>query len=699
MDAADKHADDKTPPTPPSRRGSQSAAYKQPSAGGTNWKGHAKDKRSKERSENDSRFDSDHGSTEYSRSSFSSTDALKLKSQKSRRKAKDKIDDTAAMPTPTNGSAVIPAAALPACLLEPSGAKLTTVLFHTTEQPTSTRTILHDRHLRSPRQRKTAAFAFRAVVFTAIVVVIVIAAILLRHRDAATTVVSKDFNSTEANEDLGETTSHSARTTATGSAESRNQFVRTSATGSVETTNVAVGNATEVPGTSTPEVITTTGKLKGGSVDVYGVRLHRWLGVPYAHFESGGKRFPSAQPAVKASSHVALDATEWSPPCAQLVNDTLLGREDCLRVNVWEPVSAAKKPLLLAMTQDWFSRGSNNLPEWEQLAAKAGAVVMSPNVRLGVLGFLGRTSPEELDADLAIRDAMVAVHWALKNAAAFHADPARLMLVGHGSGAYVLTAAVQAMKLRCMRAVLEGPVVGSVLPTNTDTINTWIKLASVLGCRGDNESELKPCVQDAELPDLLEAAASVTFRFMPRWDTSKRLVKPAAFQVQEVIAGVDVDEIWAFFREHVKPWAVASGCAVTVVGLYHCTLEYLFTNGTSAYRNLLHAFEPKNESDIVGLLAMFMSGCDTHRIAQGAQKAGYHYITEGSGKTLFEPLLDVEALAAFLKDGSVRTRNGISTWRPVTSTEEATHVVLANGTDVMDSRPISQACQDAFFAN
>ncbi|KAL3242722.1 hypothetical protein MRX96_002491 [Rhipicephalus microplus] len=39
------------------------------------------------------------------------------------------------------------------------------------------------------------------------------------------------------------------------------------------------------------------------------------------------------------------------------------------------------------------SRGTNNLLEWEILAAKADTVVMSPNVRLGVLGYLGRTSP------------------------------------------------------------------------------------------------------------------------------------------------------------------------------------------------------------------------------------------------------------------------------------------------------------------
>ncbi|XP_037555120.1 acetylcholinesterase [Dermacentor silvarum] len=371
MDPPEKQAGDKSPASLSSRHSSRSVSYKRRIPGSAGWKGRAKDKRSKERSENDSKADTERGSAEYS--------------------------------------------------------------------------------------RKVATFAFRVVVFTAIVVVIVIAAILLRHRDAAaTTVASKDSSSTQPNEELGGTTGPSVRTTATESSES---------------TSTSVGAASEVPRISTPEVITTVGKLKGGAVDVYGVRLHRWLGVPYAQLGTGSKRFAPAQPAAKASSRIALGATEWSPPCAQLVNDTLFGREDCLRLNVWapaqRPASAATRPLLLAMTQDWFSRGSNNLPEWEQLAARVGAVLMSPNVRLGVLGFLGHTSSAELDADLAIKDAVIAVRWALDNAAVFHADPSRLMLVAHGSGAYVLTAVAQALNLSCLRAVLEGPVLGSVLPTNT----------------------------------------------------------------------------------------------------------------------------------------------------------------------------------------------------------------------------------------
>ncbi|KAL3242724.1 hypothetical protein MRX96_002493 [Rhipicephalus microplus] len=201
------------------------------------------------------------------------------------------------------------------------------------------------------------------------------------------------------------------------------------------------------------------------------------------------------------------------------------------------------------------------------------------------------------------------------------------MLVGYGSGAYVLTAAAQALKLNCD------------------------KLVTALGFRGNSESEWESCFQVAEVPNLLAAATNVTFRCVPRWNPSEWPTNPAAIQVQEVIAGVDVDEVRVFFEERVKPWAVAKKCAATVTQFYGCTLKYLFTNRTAAYENLLREFQPNNVADIVRFLAMLMSGCDTHRIAKSASKAGYHYIMEGPGRTLFEPVLDVDVLTAFLKNG------------------------------------------------
>ncbi|KAL1424486.1 hypothetical protein MTO96_020124 [Rhipicephalus appendiculatus] len=620
MDATEKQASQKTSTSQSSRRSGRNTPSTRRSDASPVSKARSKDKISKEGSENYSKVDTDN-----SRSSSSTLETThKHKSKKGKRKNKDKMDDAFASSSVAGVSAVTSAAMFPE--FSP-GPHLTT----------------------TPTPAIDAESGSKPIP-------------LLLHSLAQPTSIRAIVPGTQLD---------------TQTRRERPKDAVTTASGAATTTSAPSAASNEV---TSADVNTTMGKLKGGAVDVYGVNLHRWLGVPYSQLGARSKRFAFAQP-VNASSVLTLDAKEPSPPCAQVINDTLLGREDCLRVNVWAPAqhsaTAAKRPLLLAMTQDWFSA--------------ADAVVMSPNVRLGVLGYLGGTSTAELGTDLAINDAVVAVRWALDNAAAFHADPSKLMLVGHGSGAYVLTAAAQLLKLNCLRAVLEGPVPGSALPANTETVDTWEKLAADLGCRGNSESEWKPCFQDAELSDLLAAAASVTFRFVPRGNPSEWPLKRAAIQMQEVVAGVDVDEVRVFYEGHVKPWAVVEGCAATVTQLYGCTLEYLFTNRTFAYDVLLRWFKPKNESDIVRLLAMLMSGCDTHRIAKGASKAGYHYVTQGSGRTLFEPVLDVDVLAAFLKDGTVPVLKGNIAWHPMTPDNQASRVVFADGTDVMDSSTIPEA--------
>ncbi|XP_077495131.1 uncharacterized protein LOC144106245 isoform X2 [Amblyomma americanum] len=118
---------------------------------------------------------------------------------------------------------------------------------------------------------------------------------------------------------------------------------------------------------------TTTGQLNGTAVDIGGVRLHRWLAVPYAE---PGKRFVPAEP-LSVSQQGVIDASQEASPCAQLVDGVLMGSEDCLHINVWAPADRAQpgavRPLVLALSTDWFLQGSNNIGEWEQLAATGDA--------------------------------------------------------------------------------------------------------------------------------------------------------------------------------------------------------------------------------------------------------------------------------------------------------------------------------------
>ncbi|XP_077497953.1 uncharacterized protein LOC144108643 [Amblyomma americanum] len=449
-----------------------------------------------------------------------------------------------------------------------------------------------------------------------------------------------------------------------------------------------------VPGS--PAANTTSGQLKGSKVDVGGVVLDRWLAVAYA---ARGMRFKPAEPRVR-SDRPSVDVSPMGSSCAQLVGGRLVGSEDCLHVNVWAPAQpppdGALRPLVLALTADWFSRGSNNVGEWEQLAAKGSLVVMSPNVRLGVLGFLGPRSSVGFRGDLALNDTRVAVQWALSNAAAFRADPKRMMVVGHGSGAYLLADAVVSLNLTCVRAVLEGPLPGSVLPTNTEEADSWSELATALRCAED-ATKWRSCFVDASVADLLAAAANVTFRFVPRWDQYQWRHKGAPLSAGEVIAGVDIAEARAFFREHVKKPAEAKDCASTLVYLYDYTLQYLFLDQTPAHRNVLKLFEPKTEQDIVRLLAALMAGCDTQRLAESARQKGHHYVADGEGKALFEPALDVAAIAAFLENGTVPKLKSGGEWPPFKSTGSS-RVVFANGMEeLLDTRKSSDTCQDEFF--
>ncbi|KAK8782515.1 hypothetical protein V5799_016143 [Amblyomma americanum] len=123
-------------------------------------------------------------------------------------------------------------------------------------------------------------------------------------------------------------------------------------------------------------VTTTVGKLEGSTVSVDGVKLSQWLGVPYAESTAGERRFKKPVPLNVSDRSVVVDAVKPRPPCAQWVPGRgVVGNEDCLRLNIWAPADmasgAAMRSLVLAATGDWFQRGTNHVPQWEELAAKA----------------------------------------------------------------------------------------------------------------------------------------------------------------------------------------------------------------------------------------------------------------------------------------------------------------------------------------
>ncbi|KAK8778256.1 hypothetical protein V5799_020398, partial [Amblyomma americanum] len=80
--------------------------------------------------------------------------------------------------------------------------------------------------------------------------------------------------------------------------------------------------------------------------------------------------------------------------------------------------------------------GSNNDPYYDGkiLAAVGDVLVVVPNWRLGVLGFLNVALPDA-PVNAGFLDQAEALRWTMRHAAAFGGNASDVVVVGHGSGA------------------------------------------------------------------------------------------------------------------------------------------------------------------------------------------------------------------------------------------------------------------------
>ncbi|MEG3145568.1 carboxylesterase family protein [Sphingomonas sp. RT2P30] len=169
-------------------------------------------------------------------------------------------------------------------------------------------------------------------------------------------------------------------------------------------------------------------------------------GIPYALPPVQGRRWQP--PVAMPRWPVARDATAFGPACIQPQSKTvsvysgevLPTSEDCLTLNIWAPANARNAPVFFWIHGGALAGGSSReaLYDGKQLAAR-GAIVVSINYRLGVLGWfahpeLGRESPQRLSGNYGLLDQIAALRWVRANIAAFGGDPANVTIAGESAG-------------------------------------------------------------------------------------------------------------------------------------------------------------------------------------------------------------------------------------------------------------------------
>jgi para-nitrobenzyl esterase len=184
-------------------------------------------------------------------------------------------------------------------------------------------------------------------------------------------------------------------------------------------------------------------KTSSGLVSGAGAELSVFKGIPYAAPPVGELRW---KPPVAPQSWTGVRAAvEFGFACPQPAFAPWVlpkQNEDCLTLNVWTPAKKAgqKLPVMVWIHGGGFfvGAGSQSIYDGEALARR-GAVVVTFNYRLGVLGFLAhpaltRESPHQSSGNYGLLDQIAALQWVHDNIAAFGGDPKRVTIFGESAG-------------------------------------------------------------------------------------------------------------------------------------------------------------------------------------------------------------------------------------------------------------------------
>jgi para-nitrobenzyl esterase len=242
------------------------------------------------------------------------------------------------------------------------------------------------------------------------------------------------------------------------------------------------------PETLPLEVTTAEGPVRGTASADLGART--FLGIPYVAPPTGARRWKLPTPVTAWSA--TRDATAYGNACPQPKWSGLTSPtdEDCLTLNVFTPAKqtagAPAMPVMVWIHGGGFTTGSSSDQPYDasELSVATGAMIVTINYRLGVLGFLAHPS---VGANFGLWDQKAALDWVQRNASAFGADPGNVTIFGESAGAqsvgFLATAPGMVAKGLFQRAILEsGPPGNLALPDLDQGTKEAADLARAVGC-------------------------------------------------------------------------------------------------------------------------------------------------------------------------------------------------------------------------
>lgn len=207
-------------------------------------------------------------------------------------------------------------------------------------------------------------------------------------------------------------------------------------------TGAALFPATPAAAQDRPTITAPAGEIRGRLEG----DIRTFKGLPYAAPPTGPYRWRPPMPASVWSG--VKDAASFGPACIQptpgqphIYSDSLgATSEDCLTLNIWSPVAASDAPVIVWIHGGSLVAGSSKERYYDGTAwAREGAVVVTINYRLGVLGYLAHPdlsveSPAGISGNYGVMDQIQALRWVQQNIASFGGNPSNVTIAGESAG-------------------------------------------------------------------------------------------------------------------------------------------------------------------------------------------------------------------------------------------------------------------------
>ena len=260
---------------------------------------------------------------------------------------------------------------------------------------------------------------------------------------------------------------------------------------------------------------------RGRVIGTHDGDISDFLGVPYAAAPVDALRF--RPPVPHASWSTPLQTTRYGPACPQTAALGTPGiDEDCLTLNVFRPDrGGSNRPVLVFFYGGSFRYGGAGLgaaavgPNYDgsQIAERTGAVVVTVNYRLGVLGFLASPAldaddPRHVSGNYGLLDQQAALRWVHDNAASLGVDPSRVTLFGQSAGALSI---VEQMVSPAAKGLFSSAWLESVGALPAETLaRAETNDAPILGATGcSTVADAAACLRAVPVATLLKSDVTV----------------------------------------------------------------------------------------------------------------------------------------------------------------------------------------------